>query len=137
MNDSIPEWVEAYIGIPFVSGGRDIGTGLDCYGLFRLVMNNHYGKNLPALDVGYKDACNPAETNKIYAKNKPLIAGRRIAQPVPGCGVVLKYSGLPTHVGVYVGGGYILHTTAQTGAVLEAVGSPHIRCRIEGFYNVN
>ena len=137
MRDILPCWAGDYIGIPFVSGGRDPDTGLDCYGLFRLVMNDRYGKKLPALDAGYKDACNPSETNKIYAKNKPLIAGSRIAQPVPGCGVVLKYSGLPTHVGVYVGGGYILHTTAQTGAVLESVDSPQIRCRIEGYYNVN
>ncbi len=130
-------WAKYYVGIPFVSGGRNPKVGLDCYGLFRLVMNKHFAKRLPLLDEGYKDACNVEESSRIYAMNKPLIAGSRIAQPVYGCGVVLRYSGRPTHVGVYVGGGYILHTTAQTGAVLESVDSPQIRSRIEGYYNVN
>ncbi|MBQ6905189.1 MAG: C40 family peptidase [Spirochaetia bacterium] len=131
------EWVKDYIGIPFVSGGRDPNIGLDCYGLFRHVLNHIFGKNLPMLSGGYEDACNPDEAGRIYDKNKPLIAGSRIAQPEYGCGVVLKYSGRPTHVGIYVGGGYILHTTAQTGSVLESVDSPQIRCRIEGYYHVN
>ena len=50
-------WVEKYVGIPFVSGGRD-KTGLDCYGLVRLVLRDEYGYNLPVFNGDYTNADN-------------------------------------------------------------------------------
>ena len=131
----LPTWIKDYIGIPFVSGGRKPETGLDCYGLFRCVQNTHYGKHLPPLCCEYEDACDTEQTAQVYRMHQPLIAGERLASPVDGCGVVIKYDGMPTHLGVYVGG-YILHTTRRTGCVMESIDSPNLKCRIEGYYAV-
>ena len=42
------EWCSKYVGIPFVSGGRD-KSGCDCYGLVRLILHNEYNTELPLL----------------------------------------------------------------------------------------
>lgn len=133
----IPFWVKHYIGIPFVSGGRSIREGLDCYGLFRIVQNYHYGKNLPLLSGVYEDANNSCETEKLFKKHRPLIAGIKAKEPFPGCGVILRYQGHPLHIGTYVGGGYILHTLNNTGSVLERAASAGLKNRIEGYYIVS
>ncbi len=133
----IPFWVKYYIGIPFISGGRSIKEGLDCYGLFRLVQNNHYGKNLPLLSGAYKDANNCSETEKLFDIHRPLIAGVKTTEPSPGCGVILRYQGHPLHIGTYVGGGWILHTLNNSSSFLERTDSANMKGRIEGYYIVN
>ena len=42
----LPDWCAQYIGLPFVEGGRD-RSGLDCYGLLRLVINERYAGSVP------------------------------------------------------------------------------------------
>ena len=37
----LPDWVSAYVGLPFKEGGRH-RDGLDCYGLLRLVINERF-----------------------------------------------------------------------------------------------
>jgi cell wall-associated NlpC family hydrolase len=132
----IAPWVKAYIGIPFVSGGRD-KTGADCYGLVRLVLAERFGRTLPLLSGDYTDADSFAQTEGLIRSQQPLLAGRRVEAPETGDVCVLKFHGLPTHLGLYAGGGWILHTLKGTGSVLQRTGDPHLTGRIEGWYRVN
>ena len=137
MKNIPPLWTEKYIGIPFVSGGREIETGLDCYGLFWIIQNTHYGKKLPMLSGNYKDACNHLETMSLFLKHQPLLAGIKIDSPSPGCCVIIRYNGYPLHIGVHVGGGYIIHTLEKTGSFLDHADSLNLKNRIEGYYIVH
>jgi len=129
------EWVNKYIGIPFVSNGRTI-NGCDCYGLVRLVLRNEYGINLPELSDDYTNACNIQETAKLFEENLPLLAAGKINEPKEGAVVIITEQGRLCHVGIVAGNGYILHTGAKTGSVCQRASHPGLRGRIEGYYNV-
>ena len=133
--NGLPAWINDYIQIPFVSGGRT-KEGCDCYGLVRLVLAEHFGKHLPTLDF-YSDALDGSQTGPVVDRYRPLLAGTRVDTPEPGDAVVLRFRGRHTHIGVVPAPGYIMHTDSPTGVVCERVDSPRIRGRVEGYYRVD
>ena len=130
----IEPYVKKYIGIPFVSGGRTI-EGCDCYGLVRLVFHNELGIDLPDVD-GYANALIPELTNPLFEKYSPLILGERHESPEPNDMALILNHGLPTHIGVYVGDMYILHTVRRIGSCLQRITDRDLTGRIEGYYGV-
>jgi len=129
------EWVKKYIGIPFVSNGRGM-KGCDCYGLVRLVLHNEYGIALPELSDNYNDALNVKETARLFADNVPVLAAEKINKPEEKAVVIITEHGVPAHVGIAAGSGYILHTSLKTGCVCQRESHPGIRGRIQGYYRV-
>lgn len=129
-------WVAKYIGIPFVSGGRGF-DGADCFGLVRLVLANEFSLSLPPLLGNYTNALDSDSTSPLFAQNIPLILGVRVENPEPGNLVLIRIRGTLSHVGIFAGGGAILHTLGKTGSVLERVTSPALANRVEGFYRVS
>lgn len=112
-------WWGPYVGLPFVPRGRD-RTGLDCWGLARMVYASELAIDLPSFD-----AISPIEARRVatemesardvppwHAVDQPrafdmlLMAGR------PGGRVAL-------HVGVMVDATHVLHTfKGQNSCVL-------------------
>lgn len=97
-------WLNSYIGIPYVFGGRDL-KGVDCYGLCKLVYQAQYGIKLPDWLID--------ETDLVTLDN--LITGeltggawRTIEDPIDGCFVICSTAKSAHHMGLYYGGG-ILH----------------------------
>ena len=129
------KWVGKYIGIPFVSNGRTL-EGCDCYGLVRLVLHNEYGIELPELSDNYNDDLNYKETARLFADNVPVLAAEKINKPEEKAVVIITEHGVPAHVGIVAGNGYILHTGNKTGSVCQRESHPGLRGRIEGYYNV-
>ncbi len=92
---SVASFATQFVGNPYVYGGTSLTNGADCSGFVMSVYNN-YGVNLPHSSgaqrgVGYD------------------VGGLGNAQP----GDIVCYSG---HVGIYIGGGNIVHaSTAATG----------------------
>lgn len=123
-----------YIGIPFLSCGRD-ELGIDCYGLTRMVLRNEFGKELP--DFYYKDALDKTVVNKLIDINRPLLAGVKTKTPEHGDVVIIRYRGKPCHIGVFVGEGKVLHIKHGCNSILERVNSVHLKARIEGYYKID
>lgn len=129
-----PFEVTELIGVPFVDGGREVTSGLDCWGLVLEIFRRH-GIRLPDYKISADDceriACaieEEQETGKWIRHEYPAV-------PVPAI-IVLRYN-KPTiwnHTGVYLGGGRFIHTREKVGVVIERVESPMWRRRIEGFY---
>ena len=132
----IAPWAKEYVGIPFVSGGRN-RDGADCYGTAWPASSEQFGGSLPLLSGDYTDADNFAETEALMRSRRPLLAGRPVETPEAGDVCVLKFHGLPVHLGICAGGGWMLHTLKGTGSVLQRISDPRLAGRIEGWYRVN
>lgn len=132
----IVPWAGTYVGIPFVSGGRS-RDGADCYGLIRLILLEQFNKTLPLLSADYSDADNLEETEKVMKARRPVLAGQQVENPETGDICVIKFFGLPVHLGMYAGGGFILHTLRFSGSALQRISDPLLSGRIEGWYRVD
>jgi cell wall-associated NlpC family hydrolase len=129
-------WTQKYVGIPFRSNGRDF-NGCDCYGLVRLVFHNEYDIGLPEFNI-YSNALDCHETVNIFKDFVPVICGSKISKPEEKAVCLIRTKGgLLSHVGIYAGDGFILHTRNKTGAVCERISSRFFTGRIEGWYHVN
>lgn len=90
-------WVNLYIGIPFVPGGRD-GICLDCYGLVKQVYQDVLKINLP-------DWVTDSEIDWEGERSGSLVM---IDRPEPMCLIRVPRSGnMPDHWGIFVGGGVL------------------------------
>lgn len=128
-------WVQEYIGIPFVSGGRD-RRGLDCYGLIRLVLMEQYECTLPLLDGKYDNALNLYDTSPLFFQQLPILT-ERIAGPQERALALLEMHQLPCHLGLFCGGESIIHSRAGVGVVAERLDSRRLPGKIVGWYRVS
>lgn len=130
------DWVNKYIGIPFLSLGRTV-EGCDCYGLIRLILLNEYNYQLPLFTEGYSDALETDKTSNLFKINMPLIISEKIAVPEEKAVALIQTRGLPSHVALYAGDDYIIHARHKTGVVCERLSSPWLSACIRGWYRVS
>lgn len=107
------EWVNSYIGIPFLVNGRDM-QGFDCYGLVVHVMQHQQGVSI----VDWKVADERAVT--AFAAMATGIAQQlkdgkavEVEHPQDFDIVAIERHGMAIHLGVYINGG-VLHTSKDT-----------------------
>ena len=131
----LPDWVTFYVGLPFKEGGRD-RFGLDCYGLLRLVINEHFGGSVPEYEgIAYQ----PGEDRELLAT---LMDERiRLWHPIArgaeqsGDGILLRVMGRPIHVGVVVAADMMLHIEKNCDSIIENFGKgSRWERRVLGFY---
>lgn len=130
---NVPDWVDGYVGIPFLDGGRT-RLGCDCYGLLWLTLREQFNVILPS----YENAPSALEREEASA----MIAGRlevdrwvRVTDPRPGDGVLLRVANRPWHVGVVVGPNLFLHVApGQIYSAVERLDTPRWNRRVIGFY---
>ena len=122
------------IGIPFVDGGRDPKSGLDCWGLV-LEVFRRANKALPDYRIG----CHDIDAIGTAVAGEQMLGRWRHwnAHDAPSPSVVAIRFNSPliiNHTGVYIGGRKFLHTREATGVCVESIDSAAWRHRIEGFY---
>lgn len=124
-------WWNQYVGIPFVSKGRD-RLGCDCWGLLRLVYAEQFLIQLPSYIEEYESA------NNRYSIAAPIDQHRNkwlpVNDPRTGDGVLFCFSGIPCHIGVVTEIGLMLHITKGIDASIEPYLSSRWRSRVEGIY---
>lgn len=119
------------IGVPFANRGREVATGLDCYGLAMEVFRRQ-GIELPEFWISCEDA---SRIDRTVAEEKNGGRWIRLERPEAPCLIVLRFNAFKlNHVGIYIGSGKMLHTARKTGVRIERLDHPYWRQRIEGYY---
>ena len=141
MDSRPPVWARNYVGIPFVDYGRSI-RGLDCWGLFRLILKEQANVNVPEYDtlgylVGDKENNGRVATvmQEDIKKGIWLSVGPEDVRVFDG--ILLRILGLPIHVGVVVSRGYMIHTEKGIDSCLERYDRAMWSKRITGIYRYN
>jgi len=126
-------WWGKYIGAPYRDFGRDM-SGLDCWGLVRLVFAQEMKIDLPEFaEIAPKDLRRVATAmidgrdvgpwRAVDADPRPfdvLVANSRIGGRLPG------------HVGVMVDAGHVLHVWRATNACVMPLAHDFLRGRVLG-----
>lgn len=121
--------VSEHIGLPYAPVGRG-PVFYDCYGIIQKVYQERLGITLPD-QTGYVDTLNP-ETSALLESGKS--DWRQVDNPQPWDVVLFRVDGMPNHIGLVIGPGWMLHTTRAKNACIENYHRPLWRSRIEGFY---
>jgi cell wall-associated NlpC family hydrolase len=132
-------WANAYVGIPFRERGRD-RSGLDCWGLVRLVLAEQRGIALPSFASDYTGE-DGREIAQLIAEHHGI--GDEVPpsneQPLDLALFRMPCAGglLPWHVGIVVDAGRVLHVTRYLGAsAIESTRGPRLRHLLAGFRRV-
>lgn len=127
------------IGVPFKNHGRNVATGLDCYGLVKEVYKKA-GINLPEFDADFDDVDKISQIIKgqqgIKSTWKRIKTENGEPIPVP-CVMAIRF-GVPkpyiNHTGVYIGDGLFIHTREKIGVCVDRIVNPAWKKCIEGYY---
>ena len=128
----VPIWAGHYIGLPFRDHGRD-RSGVDCWGLVRLVMAEQFGVALPSLINEYRHTADRAIGPLIEAESAHFTA-IAAGQEKQGDIIVLRLHGQPMHIGLVLGDGQMLHAEDGIETSIARYRGPRWLDRIYGFY---
>lgn len=110
-------WCNKYIKIPFKDCGRD-ENGCDCWGLARLIYRDELGIELPTL-TGYSDTHDRRVIADLYEGEHPRWVEVPLGQEKEFDIIIFRTMGLPTHVGVAIGDGFMIHCERSIGTCIS------------------
>jgi len=130
----LPGWAAQYVGLPYRPGGRD-RAGIDCWGLYSLVMAEQWGMQLPPYEgppMGSAASLRAvARAAEDYAKQFTRIDA---ADARLGDAILIRTYGFPVHLGMVVGRGLMLHAEEYQDSVIARYTSPQWASRIVSFF---
>lgn len=118
-------FVEQYLGDAWVHGEHD------CWGFFRRVQREQFGRDVPVIDV---DAFNLRDCIHAFTGNIERTRWAEVSDPQNGDAVLMSQSQRPTHVGVWVDGA-VLHCVRGSGVVYTSLATlRNFPYNVLGFY---
>ncbi len=119
-------WVEKYIGLPFVDGGRD-WSGVDCWGLVRLVLE--YERCILVPSYGEISAEELSKVAKEVAGESSKEPWHSVIHPTGFDVAVMHRRRSPVHVGIMASPVHLLHIERATSTVLIETSHPSVSFR--------
>jgi cell wall-associated NlpC family hydrolase len=127
MNEYIPAWVNAYIGLPFIE--------YNCYNLTRMVYADQLNIDLPDLDEEYSNSFDVKSIARLYMREMEA-NWEKIEVPVFGCMAVFRVRGVLWHCGIIVNNRFMLHTQNKNiNSCLELFDNINWKVKTVGFYS--
>jgi cell wall-associated NlpC family hydrolase len=122
-----------YVGLLFKNRGRT-KEGVDCWGLVRLIYKEQFNIQLPSYDDEYDSSYNIKETGETIAEHSKEWEAVEKGSEKTGDVIVMRLSGYPTHVGLVLEKGRMLHIIEGTDAIVENYEGRLWQRRIVGFF---
>ena len=130
----LPGWAAQYVGLPYAPGGRD-RAGVDCWGLYSLVLREQFGMELPAYEgppMGSSASLRAvARAAEDYARQFSRIEA---CDARLGDAILIRTFGFPIHVGMVMARALMLHAEEYQESVIARYTSPQWASRIVSFY---
>lgn len=124
-------WPRDYLPIPYEPLGRS-RSGVDCWGLVRLVYRDRLGIELPDwIYDGIKDA------RHAVAREVNSESWRQVQEPEAHDVALFQFCGHPLHLGVVIGPdmpGQMIHAMQGVGVSIEAYAGRRWKPRLCGFW---
>lgn len=110
-----------YIGLPYVKYGRDVKTGLDCYGLVVHIYKQEFNIELDALtnittEHGYTRASKELVNTQSYKEFIEVTGERKL-----GDIILISFAGNPLHVGMAINENSMIHSNEGIDCVIEDI----------------
>ena len=112
----IPEWVNKYVGIPFLEHGRS-HAGVDCYGLVKLIYNERFGLIIPSYDNDYETVMDGDGIQNIITRARR--SWEAVSDARLGDVVLFHLMRNQRHVGMVVEPGTMIHVERGADTVVE------------------
>lgn len=130
----IPDWVASYIGLPWLTDGRD-RAGVDCWGLFLLILQEKFNIEVPHYEqigfrIGEEELLANFMKEKLPEQWRPL----KLGEEQCGDGILLRLRGQPIHIGCVVAEGWMVHVEEGINSTIEQFTRPRWQNRIVGIY---
>lgn len=119
--DTLEDWINDYVGVPYVENGRDRADGWDCWGLVLVVYRERLGLELP--DWKWRPPYGPVEKLRAFAGAVDLAGDYTTELAAPEAFALALVRGGQArahHVGVVIAGG-VLHAQRYGGTVWEPI----------------
>lgn len=130
LHKQIEEFIERAVEVPYRPLGRD-WNGWDCWGLVCVTYNELLGIKLPSYDA-YTGADDRFEQNRLITCGMGNGQWEQVEKPDLLDLAAIKISGCMSHVGIWVGTRWMLHTL-ESGTRCERTDSVSWNRRITFF----
>ncbi|MFQ5776364.1 MAG: NlpC/P60 family protein [Kiloniellaceae bacterium] len=128
-----PSWIDDYVGLPFQEHGRD-RSGLDCWGLVRLVLAERFAVQVPSFGEVYERVSDRETIAKLVQAERLAWTAIVLGRERSGDVALLRLRGAPMHVGLVVAPPLMLHVERGIGSALASYRGLRWRSRLLGFY---
>lgn len=105
------DYFNSLVGINYKIDGRDLDSGVDCYGLVYVVYTEVFNIEMPLLNTGYHKSINQVAS----IKRDEWVA---VTEPMVG-DVILFRNGGERHVGLWLGNNKMIHSSNNTNVCIE------------------
>ncbi len=122
----------SFVGLPETDLGRD-RAGVDCWGLYRLVMAEAHGIDLPSYAGDYLCSRERADAAAVARGELAQSPWVRVETPRPFDLMLFKIGAHASHIGCAVDARHMLHTERGAASVIVRVDSQWTR-RLRGIF---
>lgn len=128
-----PAWVDAWVGRPFAERGRG-PAAFDCWGLFRAVVLDRWGVELPSHAEAYTTDADRADLARVIEGSLDEWIEIPAEDARLGDGVLIRIMGAECHVGLVIAPDWMLHTFRGRDSTVEQLSALAWRNRVVGYF---